>query len=137
MASLSWRPFDVDGSPRISGLEPLFANGELWFGMMPDSRKFDDLQRDARFALHSTIPDKSATGGDARISGRAIVVDDEDVKAAFAAAFAAANGYFPGDGPFQLARADVGEIMFLKPDGDHLTISWWTERDGLHTVERR
>ena len=126
-----------DGSPRIGGLEPLFANGELWLGMMPGSRKANDLRRDPRFALHSTIPDKTAADGDARISGRAVLVDDDDVKAAFATAFAAATGYSPGTGPFELARADVGEIMFLKPDGDHLDISWWTERDGLRTVERR
>jgi hypothetical protein len=126
-----------DGSPRIGGLEPLFAHGELWLGMMPGSRKADDVRRDPRFALHSTIADKKAVGGDARISGRAVVVDDDDVKAAFAAAFAAANGYSPGDGPFDLVRADIGEIMFLKPEGDHLTITWWSERDGLHTVERR
>lgn len=126
-----------DGSPRIGGLEPLFADGELWLGMMPGSRKADDLRRDERFALHSTIADKKAVDGDARISGRAVMVDDNDVKAAFAAAFAAANGYSPGDGPFELVRADIGEIMFLKPEGDHLTITWWTERDGIHTVERR
>jgi hypothetical protein len=126
-----------DGSPRLGGLEPLFANGELWLGMMPDSRKGKDLRRDPRFALHSTIADKKAVDGDARISGRAVVVEDDEVKATFAAAFAAANGYSPGDGPFELVRADIGEIMFLKPDGDHLTITWWNERDGLHTVERR
>ncbi len=126
-----------DGSPRIGGLEPLFADGELWLGMMPGSRKADDVRRDARFVLHSTIVDKKVVDGDARISARAVVVDDGDVKAAFAAAFAAANGYSPGDGPFDLVRADVTEIMFLKPEGDHLTITWWTERDGIRTVERR
>jgi hypothetical protein len=126
-----------DGSPRISGLEPLFAGDELWLGMMPGSRKADDLHRDERFTLHSTIPDKNVVDGDARISGRAVAVDDDAVKAAFAEAFAAANGYPPGSGPFLLFRADVTEIMFLKPDGDHLTITWWTEHDGLRTVERR
>jgi hypothetical protein len=126
-----------DGSPRVGGLEPLFADGELWLGMMPGSRKTDDLRRDPRFSLHSTIADKKAVDGDARISGRADVVDDDAVKAAFVAAFAAANGYSPGDGPLELVRADVGEIMFLKPEGDHLTITWWTERDGIRTVERR
>jgi hypothetical protein len=41
----------ADGSPRVSGLEPLFALGELWFGMMPESRKALDLLRDPRFAI--------------------------------------------------------------------------------------
>jgi hypothetical protein len=126
-----------DGSPRIAGLEPLFALDELWLGMMPGSRKSADVRRDSRFALHSTIADKNVVDGDARISGRAAWVEDDGVKAAFAEAFAAATGYPPGVGPFDLFRADVSEIMFLKPEGDHLTIRWWNERDGLHTVERR
>ena len=41
----------ADGSPRVSGLEPLFALGELWFGLMPESRKALDLLRDPRFAI--------------------------------------------------------------------------------------
>jgi hypothetical protein len=125
-----------DGSPRIAGLEPFFADGQLWFGMMPGSRKSVDLRHDARFALHSTIADKNVVDGDARISGRAVMVHDDETKAAFAASFEAANGYSPGAGPFDLFRADVGEIMFLKPDGDHLAITWWTEEHGVRTVER-
>jgi hypothetical protein len=148
LAALVQQRFDVhgvallatvrrDGSPRIAGIEPLFANGELWLGMMPGSRKGNDLRRDPRFALHSTIADKNVVDGDARVSGRAVVVDDDGMKAAFAEAFAAATGYPPGDGPFELMRAEVAEIMFLKPEGDHLTIRWWNERDGLRTVNRR
>src|SRR4051812_49049254 len=50
-----------DGSPRISGIEPLFALGELWMGMMPGSRKAADVVRDPRFALHSATTDKDVT----------------------------------------------------------------------------
>jgi hypothetical protein len=42
-----------DGSPRISGTEVDFADGELWLGSMWRSLKALDLQRDPRFALHS------------------------------------------------------------------------------------
>ena len=42
-----------DGSPRISGIEVEFADGELFLGMMPGSRKLDDLERDPRLALHT------------------------------------------------------------------------------------
>src|ERR687886_2491054 len=66
-----------DGSPRISGIEPLFTDDELWLGMMPDSRKATDLVRDARFALHSATVDKQVTQGDAKIGGRAVLVEDE------------------------------------------------------------
>ena len=42
-----------DGSPRISGIEIWFEDGELWFGSMWQGVKALDLQRDSRFALHS------------------------------------------------------------------------------------
>src|SRR5579864_4003812 len=42
----------ADGSPRISGIECEFAEGDLRFGSMPRARKGADLKRDPRFALH-------------------------------------------------------------------------------------
>src|SRR6185312_1938768 len=36
----------ADGSPRISGIEAEFADGELTFGSMPGARKAADLHRD-------------------------------------------------------------------------------------------
>src|SRR5919205_2769551 len=66
-----------DGSPRISGIEPLFTDAELWLGMMPGSRKAADLLRDPRFALHNATVDKQVTHGDAKLSGRAVLVQDE------------------------------------------------------------
>jgi hypothetical protein len=126
-----------DGSPRISGIEPLFALDELWLGMMPDSRKADDLLRDGRFALHSATTDKQVTNGDARIAGVALSVDDERRFSRFREAFAAHTGYPPPDGPFQLFRADVKEISMIRPGGDHLGIDWWHEGQGARHVERR
>ena len=38
----------ADGSPRISGSEASFRDGELWLGMMPDSLKARDVLRDPR-----------------------------------------------------------------------------------------
>ncbi len=46
-----------DGSPRISGIEVEFADGELFLGMMPGSLKLRDLERDPRLALHSPTED--------------------------------------------------------------------------------
>src|SRR5919199_5659869 len=66
-----------DGSPRISGIEPLFALGELWLGMMPGSRKATDLLRDPRFALHSATVDKQVSAGDAKLAGWALAVQDQ------------------------------------------------------------
>ena len=127
-----------DGAPRVSGIEPLFTDDDLWMGMMPDSLKAADLVRDARFALHSATVDKNVTEGDAKVAGRAVLVDpdDEVTFGAFRAAFEAATGSPPPEGPFNLFRCDVDEVSILHPAGDHLDIDWWRERDGLHHLDR-
>ena len=128
----------ADGSPRISGLEPLFALDELWLGMMPGSRKALDLLRDPRFALHSATVDKKVVDGDAKLAGRALPVDevDGDTFGRFVDAFEARTGERLPGGAFHLFRADVTEMSFLKPAGDHLDIDWWTETGGLRHVDR-
>src|ERR687890_1233267 len=66
----------ADGSPRISGIEASFEDGELTFGSMSRARKGADLRRDPRFALHSATvdpPDYAQAAqwpGEAKISGR-------------------------------------------------------------------
>jgi hypothetical protein len=128
----------LDGSPRLSGIEPLFALGELWLGMMPDSRKALDLLRDPRFALHSATTDKQVTDGDAKIAGRAIAIDaaDDETFTAMRAAFAAETGAPPPPGPFHLFRGDVVELSMVQPAGDHLNIDSWREGGQVKRVER-
>src|SRR3954469_18397082 len=76
-----------DGAPRISGIEATFAGGELWLGMMPRSRKGQDLRRDPRMALHSPSldppEDPTAWGGDAKVSGRAVEETSDAQRGAF------------------------------------------------------
>ena len=69
----------ADGSPRISGIECEFADGDLRFGSMTDARKGADLKRDPRFAIHGPTfhPEEgkeSEWPGEAKIAGRAILV---------------------------------------------------------------
>jgi len=68
----------ADGSPRISGIECEFADGELRFGSMPGARKGADLRRDPRFALHGPVfhPEEGKEAewpGEAKIAGRAVL----------------------------------------------------------------
>ena len=68
----------ADGSPRISGIECEFADGELRFGSMPGARKGADLRRDPRFALHGPAfhPEEGKEAewpGEAKIAGRAVL----------------------------------------------------------------
>jgi hypothetical protein len=116
----------ADGSPRISGIETVFEDGELVFGSMPNARKGADLRRDPRFALHSATVDpvegsEALWPGEAKISGRAI------------AAGPISEG--PGGDSF---RADIAEVVLthLNAEATLLVVEWWTPANGLRKVER-
>lgn len=127
-----------DGSPRLSGIEPLFSNGELWLGMMDASLKALDLRRDARCSLHSATIDKDVRDGDAKITGTAVEVTDEMDKADFMRRFREETGNAPPDDmPFVLFTVDVEELAFIRPEGDHLVIGSWSGRHGTRSRERR
>jgi hypothetical protein len=124
-----------DGFPRISGLEQIFVD-ELWLGMMHQSLKAHDLQRDPRMALHSATEDKGVAKGDARVTGLAVEVTDDAVIAQAREDFAAHAGYPPPEGPMHLFRIDVRELSFLRPNGDHLLIETWREGGEARTIKR-
>jgi hypothetical protein len=125
-----------DGSPRISGIETTFADGELWLGMMPGSRKALDLRRDPRLALHSASldpPDDPTTwAGDAKLSGRAVEVDDPALKERFAG-----GGGQPDES--HLFRVDVTEVVHtgVGDPADHLVIELWQPGREVRRTERR
>jgi hypothetical protein len=122
----------LDGSPRISGSEIIFADGELWFGSMHESLKALDLLRDPRFALHSGSDDPPEWEADAKVAGVAEEVTDPDVKAAVV------EGEEP-TGPFHLFRADIAELVItgLGEPADHLVIDSWHAGRGVSRRERR
>ena len=126
-----------DGFPRLSGIEPFFRE-DLWLGMMERSRKGADLRRDPRLCLHSATADKNVADGDAKLTGRAALVEaGGGEEARFRRDFAAANGHDVPPGPMDLFRVDVTELSFLRVEGDHLVIEWWQEGGPVHRVERR
>jgi Pyridoxamine 5'-phosphate oxidase len=126
----------ADGSPRLSGIETTFRDGELWLGMMPGSRKAMDLRRDPRLALHSPPVDEELAEGDARISGEA-----EEVTGAGAmqALVEGDERHAQGAPDGHVFRVDVRELLLLKVGDppDHLVIETWREGRGLRRVERR
>jgi hypothetical protein len=116
----------ADGSPRISGIEVEFADGELSFGSMPGARKGADLVRDPRFALHSPTVDPpegepSGWTGEAKVAGRAVLVGD-----------------LGGEVEGQLFRADLDEVALTKltDAGDRLQIEVWRPGAPLRRIER-
>jgi Pyridoxamine 5'-phosphate oxidase len=116
----------ADGSPRISGIEAVFEDGELVFGSMPNARKGADLRRDPRFALHSATVDpiegsEAQWPGEGKISGRAI----------------AAGPITEGpDG--ERFHADIAEVVHthLNDKATMLVVEWWTPAHGLRSIER-
>ncbi len=128
-----------DGSPRISGVEPFFGLGQVWLGMMPGSRKAQDLQRDGRCALHSATVDTHLTAGDAKISAVAVAETDADARAAYNQGFAAATGNDPtAFGEFPLFRLDVTGVTFVSiaPEGDAMVIEHWRPGAEVSVIRR-
>jgi hypothetical protein len=105
----------ADGSPRISGIETVFEDGDLVFGSMPSARKGADLRRDPIEGSEAEWP------GEAKIAGRAI----------------AAGPITEGpDG--ETFHADIAEVVHthLNEAASLLVIEWWTPSRGLQRVER-
>jgi Pyridoxamine 5'-phosphate oxidase len=125
-----------DGSPRISGTEAFFQDGELWFGSMWRAVKALDLRRDPRFALHGGTVDPPDWSADAKLSGRAVEELDQD---RVDAVLAARGGERP-EGPLHLFRADVTDVVVTRLGGDppdRLVIEFWREGKGVRRIERR
>ncbi|MFM9588952.1 pyridoxamine 5'-phosphate oxidase family protein [Streptomyces scabiei] len=120
-----------DGSPRTTGLEVRFVGGELWLGMMPDSRKALDLRRDPRFSLQANPgPGTEMGGGDVRVSGRAVEVDDPAVKAAYG------EEVEPPE-PFHLFRTELTEVVRTCVEDDtYLVVQVWKPGEPVRTLKR-
>ncbi|MFD5031205.1 pyridoxamine 5'-phosphate oxidase family protein [Streptomyces sp. NPDC058405] len=128
-----------DGSPRVTGLEVFFRSGELWLGMMPNSRKAQDLLRDPRFAVHANPGgggdrgdgngDGIAADGDVRVGGRAVEVSDESVIARFVAEVRPPL-------PFHLFRVELTEVVQTRVEGEDLVVRVWQPGRPLRTVRR-
>ena len=116
----------ADGSPRISGIEAIFEDGQVFFGSMPNARKGADLRRDPRFALHSATVDpvegtEAQWPGEAKISGRAID-----------------SGPTSSGADGDRFRADIAEVVHthLNEEATMLVVEWWTAVHGLRRIER-
>lgn len=120
-----------DGSPRVTGLEVTFRMDAVWLGMMPNSRKALDLRRDPRFAVQANPgPDAEMADGDVRISGRAVEVTDDAVRALFVQEVAPPE-------PFLLFRADPAEVVRTEIDGEDIVVELWRPGHPLRTLRRK
>ena len=112
-----------DGSPRISGTEVEFADGQLRIGSMAGAVKALDLRRDPRVAIHGPTDDPpegkaSAWKGEAKIAGLATEVDSGS--------------------PAHRFLIDIREAVItrLNEAGNRLVVESWTRALGYRIIER-
>jgi len=109
----------LDGSPRISGTEVVFSDGELRIGMMEGTRREGDLRRDPRLALHSQgvdhVTPEARWPGEAKVSGTAVPL---------------------GDGAWRIDVTEVSHVCHGGDPPDRLDITWWREGNGVQVLHR-
>jgi hypothetical protein len=109
-----------DGSPRISGTEVEFEDGELTIGSMLNAMKALDLRRDPRFALHSGSDDPDIWMGDAKVAGTMEEIDP------------------PEGSESHRFRADITELVVVRlgEPANHIVIESWHAGQGIKSVRR-
>ncbi len=120
----------LDGSPRISGIECEFRDGELRFASMAGARKLADLKRNPLFALHGPTfnPEEGKERewpGEAKIYGSAVSVD-----------VTTPEGEGSPDG--ESFTVDISEVVItrLNAGATKLVVESWTAAHGLREFER-
>jgi hypothetical protein len=112
-----------DGSPRISGIEVQFVDGQLEIGSMPGAVKAADMRRDSRVAIHGPTEDPPADHaggwkGESKVAGKAYEVESESAAHRF--------------------RIDIQEAVItrLNDAGDRLVIESWNPARGYRLIDR-
>jgi hypothetical protein len=105
-------------------------------GMMWQSPKARDLERDPRIVVHSTLTDRHDLSGDFKLYGRALPVEDALRVDAHRAAIKARIDWEPPE-PYHVFAVDIdsaGFVTFAEPRFD---LAWdaggelrrWTQRE--------
>jgi hypothetical protein len=120
-----------DGSARISGVEPLIMDGELWLSMMPGSAKVADLDRDPRIQVHSIISGPEAAV-EIKLRGTVRREHGRPVQERYARKVAAELPWAPVVGDFALFAVDIADVTYVgfTPDsGDQHVARWPSGRE--------
>ena len=117
----------ADGWPRISANEVYFPGGELLLGMMRNSRKSKDLERDARITVMTPQCDREAKRGDFKIYGRAVAVTDGATRERYADTVFAAIQWRPID-PYPLFSVDIERASYINFGDNHRMLRWSVDR---------
>ena len=121
-----------DGSPRISPVEPFLLGGQLVVGVMP-SPKLDDLRRDPRCVLHSSVSDIDGSEGEFKLHGRAVASQDP-------ALLNAAGTWWAGREPDRVGvftvAIDEAILVAWSADQGRMTTARWSRAAGRRESTR-
>jgi hypothetical protein len=125
-----------DRRPRISPLEPLIAQGELYLGMMWQSRKALDLLRDPRCVVHSIVSKADASEGEFKVWGRVRDVQDSDERERAADAYEAKIQWRPAE-PYHLFALEIDEASSVRTQEGEQRVMLWRAGSPPRTKTRR
>jgi hypothetical protein len=119
-----------DGTPRLSPIEPLLLDDDLWLSMMWHSQKATDLLRDDRVLVHSVITSRDGSEGEVKLRGRAVAVDDLEPRRRYCDAVSVL-GWRPEEPYFHLFRIDIGDLTFIRYEatGTQRVTRWPTREE--------
>jgi hypothetical protein len=124
-----------DGWPRISPVEAFELDGALLVGMMPDSMKARDLQRDPRCVVLTPLADKDDLSGETKLWCQAREETDGDEMRRVSAAFEQETGFDPGGpGDYHLFELHPVQGAWQRVEGDDWRTTSW--RAGSPVRER-
>lgn len=126
-----------DGSPRISPVEPLIVDGKLYLGMMWRSLKAQDLLRDPRCTVHTTVHDRMAKGGEFKLHGMAHNVEDLDERARYCEALFEKIDWKPEEPNFHLFSIKLDSAGFISYEKDEQVIRRWKAHEPVIELRRK
>ncbi|HUA44886.1 MAG TPA: hypothetical protein VMA77_06645 [Solirubrobacteraceae bacterium] len=121
-----------DGTPRISPVEPLLWERDLWLSMLLGSYKAADLQRDPRVLVHSIVTVRSGASGEYKLRGQTVEEPSRQVQEVYAEQVRNRIGWDPVPGRFHLFRVDVGDVTFVRYEeasGNQFMSRWPSKRE--------
>jgi hypothetical protein len=119
----------LDGTARLSPVNPHFWEDDLYFSLAASSRKAGDLLRDDRLLVHNVPGHRDGRDGEYKVRGRAILEPDPGTQSRFANMIKELYGWGPEPGTFRLFRMDVEDVTFIdrekSTDQLHPDITRW------------
>jgi hypothetical protein len=121
-----------DGWPRISPCEAYVVDGDLMLGMMWQSKKALDLQRDARITIATVQSEREPVHGDLKLYGAAVDVPEAARRLAYSDALHAAISWRPSE-PYHLFAAGIERAGFIS-FGESARLLRWSPETGTEVL---